>query len=631
MGSRKNNQTLLIWDSEGAHPIKYQKTLLWSSLNKDEHPNTTSIPFSIEENANQLKSRYLAWVYELGETCIKGRRVVDYLELRPGFSYWWMTLIAEKCNWAKSPQIYEVIKLFAFEDWIKTQPVINRIFLVTTNVTLSKSVGSWCDNHGIEFVWEKSPIKKKQLSFLRNIYKSLPNTIQALMWLVQHLIQRWPLRNVGIKEWTKSNAQMTFISYFDNLDPDALVEGKYESKYWAHLPDVLQKMGFESNWLHFYIKDSLLPNARTAVETIRKFNSNNDKKVHILLEAFLSLKVIIKTLSNWIWLIYVGRFLRKQFSKRENTEYYLFHFFQKDWDTSFFGKVALNNLLYLHLIESSMEAMPVQNLGIYLQENQPWEFALIHAWRSSGHKKLIGVPHTTIRFWDFRYFFDPRNYQNCENNLPLPDFIATNGQNARSAYKDGGYSELDLLEVEALRYLHLNRVKTVSINDRQPTSNPLRILLLGDYLLLNTKKQIQLILEFVKIFKGKINIVVKPHPNCIIQPNEYPNLDMKVSNKPINKLLEECDIAFTSNVTSASVDAYCAGIPVISVLDPKSFNLSPLRDIEGVNFVTSSNELVKAVERIILSRGESSTIKKFFWLDPELPRWEKILHSYHGN
>ena len=59
------------------------------------------------------------------------------------------------------------------------------------------------------------------------------------------------------------------------------------------------------------------------------------------------------------------------------------------------------------------------------------------------------------------------------------------------------------------------------------------------------------------------------------------------------------DIAFTSSVTSAAVDVYSAGLKVISALDPESLNL-PLRGVEGVRFVSSSDMLREALRAACL-------------------------------
>ena len=117
--------SVLIWDCEEAPPDGDWITVLWHSFSEGER-TTYSIPSFIEEHSDELKSRFLAWVYELGETLIDGRRLFDHLELRPGFSYWWMTLLAEK-SYGKSPCIYDSIRLLreyhlhSYKQWSNDQ------------------------------------------------------------------------------------------------------------------------------------------------------------------------------------------------------------------------------------------------------------------------------------------------------------------------------------------------------------------------------------------------------------------------------------------------------------------------------------------------------------------------------
>ena len=55
-----------------------------------------SIPLLMEDKALQIKKEYLAWVHDLGESQIAGKRLIDHLALEDGLSYWWMTLFVEK-------------------------------------------------------------------------------------------------------------------------------------------------------------------------------------------------------------------------------------------------------------------------------------------------------------------------------------------------------------------------------------------------------------------------------------------------------------------------------------------------------------------------------------------------------
>ena len=58
-------------------------------------------------------------------------------------------------------------------------------------------------------------------------------------------------------------------------------------------------------------------------------------------------------------------------------------------------------------------------------ENQNWERIFLFFWRKNGHGKNIGVKHTTIRYWDLRYFDISKNKF---FNLPQPDLVAVNGK-----------------------------------------------------------------------------------------------------------------------------------------------------------------------------------------------------------
>ena len=90
-------------------------------------------------------------------------------------------------------------------------------------------------------------------------------------------------------------------------------------------------------------------------------------------------------------------------------------------------------------------------------------------------------------------------------------------------------------------------------------------------------------------------------------------------------MLGNCSLVFTSNVTSAAVDAYCMGIPIITMLNPKGLNLSPLRGYEGVSFISSSKELADCLDKINQLKIVEKQGKEYFHLNPQLPRWKRIL------
>lgn len=617
---------LLVWDADGPPPVGDWTVVLWRGFEESAAPEAVSIPRLVETHAEDLRTRYLAWIYELGEIHIQGRRVVDHLELRPGFSYWWMTLFAGKCNYAKSPQITDAIRLMAFENWA-TSRSFGSVVLVSANQSLAECVRSWCARLGVAFEWRRVASQSEHLSWVKRVYQSMPHTMQAFAWLVRYLVIRWPLRGVGLKAWRQTVGQVTFFSYLFNLVPDAAKEGRFESRYWAHLPDDLQREGCKTNWLHLYVNDALLPTAVKAAEIIRQFNkAGQGGQEHATLDAFLGARVIVKTLLDWGRLAWAGRCLRQSISSTPSAGVDLWPLFEESWRQSMSGQTAISNLLYYNLFELALKSLPKQRVGVYLQENQGWEMALNYAWKAAGHGRLIGTPHSTVRFWDLRYFFDPRSYcRKGGGDLPLPDKIAFNGIAVREAYQEGGYPLEDMVEVEALRYLHLCNVGTEADIVSPPSNGPIRVLVLGDYLLSNTQQQMRLLEKAMRLLPQPVIITVKPHPNCPVRLEDYPMLRMDVTMEDISKLLAGCDVAYTSSVTSAAVDAYCAGVPVVTVLDPNILNQSPLRGREGVLFASTPEELASALIFAASAPRLVAVQQDFFTLDSKLPRWRKLL------
>ena len=184
--SIEDKDNLIIWDFDNQWTSGCEDILLWKKYDAFKLGRVYSILQLVEENSEQLKSQYLALIYELGEVNFNGRRVVEQLEVRPGFSYWWMTLLTEKCNFSKSPQIDNVIKLMAFENWLGDKDYKN-IKLISANIQLAEAITLITDKLAVNFEWEKVRQQQSKKSFVRRTYEQFPYSAQGLVWLVQHL------------------------------------------------------------------------------------------------------------------------------------------------------------------------------------------------------------------------------------------------------------------------------------------------------------------------------------------------------------------------------------------------------------------------------------------------------------
>jgi surface carbohydrate biosynthesis protein (TIGR04326 family) len=300
-----------------------------------------------------------------------------------------------------------------------------------------------------------------------------------------------------------------------------------------------------------------------------------------------------------------------------------------DWKESFFGKIAVGNILFLNRFEKDVNALPYQDRGFYLLENQAWERALIHVWKQAEHGQLIGVQHSTVNPCDLRYFFDPSEYSNKQPySLPMPDKIAINGDASKQQFINGGFPRERLVDVEGLRYLYLDGLG--AIQEVKKEGNRLRLLVLGDYLPDVTYRQMQLLSGAASMLPDNVDVLVKSHPACPIRQSEWPSLSMVIVDGSLDQLVDSYDVAFTSNVTAAAVDAYLAGKRVLSMLDPETFNMSPLRGLSGVEFVATHQELIDCLLNPGNADGgvnEENGAGQFFYTDSSLPRWRKLLSS----
>jgi surface carbohydrate biosynthesis protein (TIGR04326 family) len=621
-----SHSAIVVWDSEELPLLDDRTTILWRRFSEASNFNTVSIPELLEKNSEHLRSRYLSWVYELGFLKINDRCLIDHLQAPAGCNYWWMTLINEKSNYEKSPQIDDAIKFIAFYDWA-TGLSIECLELVSANQALAECLREWCRKLGVAFKWRTLPLPSPKILCIRQVYSLLPNVVQALAWLLKYLFNRWSLHGLGLEGWSRSSGKITFISYMFNLVPDLTRGGRFKSHYWGDLPEIMHGDGYKTNWLHLYEKDEFLSSSRKASNVIKDLNKDeHGLQNHVTLDTFLSPLVILSTLRDWVRLALKGWRLNSLIPDAINEPLDLWPLLAKDWQKSTFGIVGMSNVLQFNLFASAMKALPKQQVGCYLQENQGWEFGLIQAWRASYQGKLIGVPHSTVRFWDLRYYFDPRSYSSEERfRLPMPNKVAINGNVATKNYLIGQYPRDSLVQVEALRYMYFDNPS----NNTKVTYSSFRrgfnLLVLGDYSKSHTNRLMLLLQSAIKIFPPGITVTVKPHPANPIDPKNYPELSIVVSLKPVAKLLAECDAAFSSATTSAAVDAYCFGVPVISILDPNILNQSPLRGFDNVYFVSTSSELAQTLELIVSNPTSVYNDQDFFIIDKYLPRWRKLL------
>lgn len=619
---------IIIWNrSEKPENKKHEKKriVLWEKSKKGNDIASVSLPEHIEKEANKIKKTYLKWIYDLSQKKAKNKKILELLQIRPGLSFWWMSLIAEKCNLAKSPQIVEALRLLAFEKWAKRKK-ISQIKIDSKNADIYNALKPWCAKKKINLLFKSTLFEKIKNGKLHSILKTVVLFFSGIVWFIHHYVTKKCLKNTGIHNWSNTSGRVTFVTYLFNLQSVELKKEIHLSPFWGDLPRLFQKVHGPINWLQIFVKDEKIKTEKSAKQKILKFNKSRQKhETHAFLESFYNFQVFKKTLYDFYKILKIAfptiHLLSKSLCRNLNLAVFL----EQDLKNSFLGKEALKNLLFLNLFEEAFRRLPQQEIGLFLQENMGWEQALIYAWKSAGHKKIIGVPHSTVRFWDLRYFHDARIFVHSKKLMFMkPDIITVNGPLMKKNLTQSGITKSILKNSEALRYQKIE--SQITKNKEKKHNRKIQLLVVTDYLKNISLNMINLLKNANLERYKNLEVIIKPHPACPLSSRELKKPKFKISHKPINELLKSAGVVFASSTTSAAAEALAAGIKTLVLCDSTNLNLSPLRGLSGTKNISSSDELKFEIEKNL----KKTNLKKqnsLFFVNKNLPRWRSILKN----
>jgi surface carbohydrate biosynthesis protein (TIGR04326 family) len=617
-------ESLLLWDCSAEAPADTGLTYRWNGY--VETGAVFSLLRYVEAHGERLRGKYLEWIHAMGEGVIDGRRLADHMVLKNGLSYWWMTLFAEKNPW-KSPAIVDAIRLFALEDIVQEKRPA-RLRLVSPNRALDQVISTLCRELNIEYEWQCAQ-QPARMTGLRGLVRSLPQPLRAAAALVNYLREQRSLGRVKRPAGLGGGKTLFFGSYFIHLDPKSCAAGEFHSHQWGRLPALLQANGYATNWLHHFLPSDAVPDTKHAIGLAGCFNQCAGRQEwHTFVGAHLSWRLVLRVLRRWTGLQCMSWRLTPALQKLfrpSGSHLALWPIMKNDWNASMRGSTSAMNLLWIELFDAALGQLPRQPEGLFLSENQSWERALIHAWRKHGHGRLIAVPHSTVRFWDLRYYNDVRTVRStAPAAMPQADLAALNGRAVVNAYRSVDFPVDRIVECESLRYEYLSSVASAQ-RDKIKSDGPLKVLILGDYLSTSTVRMLELLAMAASHLTIPVTYTVKPHPSFTVKAADFPALELNIDMQHLSELLPRFDVAYSSNITSAAVDAYLGGLPVVVALEDTELNFSPLRGEPGARFVSTPQELALALLAAAEDVARPADRTGFFFLDPQLHRWKRLL------
>jgi surface carbohydrate biosynthesis protein (TIGR04326 family) len=598
-------------------------TWLWNCGSRSDAER--SLTAYIEDHAERIRARYLSSIYDLGESSVHGKRLVDHLNFGTGPSLWWLTEVSEKSVY-KTPEIFNCLKCIALAE------IIDEFRPTSIEVSDSSDRGICA---AIEELCRVKEVSVSFGGFRRNSRQILPDICSVLTFFTQVIqgalffcraLSRWRLRSIRPIVWFHGRKTLFIMSYFGYLHQNSCEKGIFYSHYWETLPAMLRKEGVTINWMQHFLSSKDVPDTKTADRLVNSFNSDGiGQGMHAFLDSYLSIGVVSRGVISWIKLVCVFIQLRKVGKNLEFREASAFFWpiLAECWCRSTVGRVGAQGALWVELFSSALKDLPRQKIGLYISEGQGWEKIFIHFWREYGHGKLIAVTHTTIPFWDLRQFDDARAWNNQKLVVPQPDLKAVNGPEPFDILKAGGYPSERLVEIEALRYLHLRSETRSDPRSEDITTTFPRVLVIESIVPEMNIPIHDSLRCLSREIKSDYKIALKPHPGRKINSQTYAELEVNLTTNRLGDLLQKFDVVYCPSSTGAGIDAYISGLHVIVHIAEGELNLSALRHLPGGMFVSDADELMKALTapQATNSRDRNS----FFWLDDNLPRWKKLI------
>ena len=617
---------MTIWDTNQTLQQNInddESLLLWQHFASSKHPvSAVSISDVLERNAVEIRARILDFIYCVGENVANSSKTK--LKFESGFDYFWMTQFQSR-PYTQSAQLNNLAKIFAVIEIIK-QHKFEQIQICTAEKNLSTIIASIAKSNSLRF---------KEIAFNGNIsptstksqFKKLtPKPLLAFISLLQQSRVAAKLKtSENPPTHTTLSGSISFFDYWYRFGATVNETRKFESQYWTNLVDELKDT--DVNWLHNLV-DQHKKSDLLSINSLRNdFNLANTNNQHLIIDSIGESAVVIKSVKSYLKLLIRSLQINKYqpaFTLDETTINF-WPLFKNEWLNSLRGYEAMVNCVRFHRLEFILRRPPKQRLGFYLIENQPWEMALIHLWRKYDHGQLVGVAHSTVRFWDLRLMSDPRRFLDIsKNTMPRPNLVAVNGPLAHASLVDAGYPENELVDVEALMYQHLANTPTDNRKKSSDASKVTTILVATDFLESATQTQMKLLNELLQTTESRnLRVLLKPHWSQTFK-DLHPRIEVVSGKEDLATYFDQCDVLYCSAITSAVIDGVCAGVPVIQCLDPQSFNLSPLRGRVEVQVVRTTEELRNALKNL---SGTPPIIKQnaLFNLDPQLPKWKALI------
>ena len=585
---------ITIWDRSELPVSTNSQVLLWSTRSNLELSELKSILEVVEENRDLVRKSYFDWVEALGIRLEENQPLFKSFNLLNGANYWFFTALHEKNNYSASFMVNEVLKLIALEKFVINQQT-DLIEYFGNDSCVREILRDFSSERGINFLSSNNQNRKPKVGRLWANFLNFFLAVKSTVWLFIRLINRFPLRNVGVSNLERNENASIFFSYFSEPMSGSYLPSLFQSKYWGLLPNQLSEIERPSTWVHIFPDELNVGKCLKYSQQFKALNRSSTNQVHTSLESFITCKVILAVFRDWFRIKRSSYQVEKLISQSKISGFRVWNLYSREWQADTRGIGSMGKLLNLHLQQAAVSKAKTPARLFYLFEGQSWEAALNFAWRKISDAKIYAVQHATIRFWDMRYF---NNHQNTafaqKHSIYSPDLMLLNGSLAELQVRKANFDNCRFQKVEALRYSSLHHFR--SHERKNDYSTGVRLLIVGGFLSSENLRMAAIVTTALAKLSGNYEIILKPHPATPFDSTLFNNLRVEVAHNSIETLCERIDIVLLPSSSSACLDVSVMQIPFLIIDTNSTLDFSPLLGLEGYHPIADPGGLAASLE-----------------------------------
>jgi surface carbohydrate biosynthesis protein (TIGR04326 family) len=597
---------------ESAHVIFDGLIVYWNSFEKNH--GELSLPRIVENNSVEYRQKYIDLLFELENKDSNGVKFFELFKIN-GFNYWDF-LFSSEFSFQENNTANNFLKIYAFIEIAKKKNV-ESISVFNLEKKIAKVISFWCKRNSIEFKILKSNRVKLILRLRGMVWVQY---VLGLGDILKLLLANRTLVSTKNRRTFTGEKEIVVLDYFDNFRQH---NQSFVSGYWGSLPEVFCKKGFSIRYLHFFTKNSETKNISKAKKIMQNLDTESQNTTHELVESYFGFRVFL--MSILIFLKINCLFFRSYLflSKYELTVdrlnlYPIMSDYTRD---NLIGRAAAKNAVHIALFQKISSELKANSSVYYLMENQAWEKAAVNSLKNLGIR-TIGVVHTYRRFWDFRFAMFALHSMRSRAELGFtPDLILTNSASSLSEFLDFGFSQDQVIQVEAIRYLDHALVKNRTASIHQ---SPLRILVIGEYLKNVATEQLKFLLEAKKFLGKSVEFVFRIHPSCDSSIIDEYRDHIEISSGSFEQDLAECDEVLAYSSSTAVIQVLKTGKRIRLYKYPKFLDGMSGLDIDS--FFSLEDYLALIKESLNFSEEELG-VSSILNTDRTLPKWKNYISN----